>query len=98
MLAVTGLFTYIRRLFTDRVIAAVLLLIAFTLAPTILKLLVAEESGIRPLPNLLFGLVLIGAMFVAHRWLPGIWKATLVVWTMAVGSLLYFLMFAAAVY
>ena len=96
VLAVTGLFGHLRRLFTDRVIAAVLLLIAFTLAPTILKLLIAEEGGIRPLPNLLFGLVLVGAMFVAHRWLPGIWRATLVVWTMVVGSLLYFLVFAAA--
>ena len=94
--AVTGLFTHIRRLFTDRVIAAVLLLIAFTLAPTILKLLIAEESGVPPLPNLSFGLVLVGAMFVAHRWLPGIWRATLVVWTMAVGSLLYVLAFRSA--
>lgn len=95
VLAVTGIFARIRRLFTDRVIAAVLLLIAFTLAPTILKLLIAQESGVGPLPNLSFGLVLIGAMFVAHRWLPGIWKATLVVWTMAVGSPLYFLVFRA---
>ena len=37
VLALTGLFAQVRKVFTDRVISAVLLLIAFTLAPTILK-------------------------------------------------------------
>ncbi|MHB9065384.1 MAG: solute carrier family 23 protein, partial [Pirellulaceae bacterium] len=91
VLALTGLFAQVRRVFTDRVIAAVLLLIAFTLAPTILKLLIAQGSGVQPLPNLVFGLLLLAGMFALHRWLSGIWKATLVVWTMLFGSLLYFL-------
>ena len=93
VLALTGLFAQVRKVFTDRVIAAVLLLIAFTLAPTILKLLIAQGSGVQPLPNLVFGLLLLAGMFALHRWLPGIWKATLVVWTMLFGSLLYFLIF-----
>ncbi|MHB0956876.1 MAG: uracil-xanthine permease family protein [Pirellulaceae bacterium] len=91
VLALTGLFAQVRRVFTDRVIAAVLLLIAFTLAPTILKLLIAQDSGVQPLSNLIFGLLLLAGMFALHRWLPGIWKATLVVWTMLFGSVLYFL-------
>ena len=93
VLAITGLFAQVRKVFTDRVIAAVLLLIAFTLAPTILKLLIAQGGGVQPLPNLIFGLLLLAGMFALHRWLPGIWKATLVVWTMLFGSLLYFLIF-----
>ncbi len=93
VLALTGLFAQVRRVFTDRVIAAVLLLIAFTLAPTILTLLIAQGSGVQPLPNLVFGLLLLAGMFALHRWLPGIWRATLVVWTMLFGSLLYFLIF-----
>lgn len=92
-LTLTGLFTQVRRAFTDRVIATVLLLIAFTLAPTILKLMIAHNSGVQPLPNLVFGLSLLAGMFALYRWLPGIWKATLVVWTMLFGSLLYFLIF-----
>ena len=97
VLSFTGLFTQIRKFFTDRVISAVLLLIAFTLAPTILKLLMAQNSGVQPLPNLVFGLLLLVVMFALHRWLPGIWKATLVVWTMVLGSLLYFVVFPGAV-
>ena len=93
ILAFSGLFALVRKLFSDRVIAAVLLLIAFTLAPTILKLLVGRESGVVPLANLVFGLVLIAGMFALHRWLPGIWKATLVIWTMVAGSLLHFAIF-----
>ena len=96
VLALTGLFAQVRKVFTDRVISAVLLLIAFTLAPTILKLLVAQGSGVQPLPNLVFGLLLLAGMFALHRWLPGIWKATLVVWTMLLGSLFYFLIFPGA--
>lgn len=96
VLAVTGLFGQVRKVFTDRVISTVLLLIAFTLAPTILELLIAQESGVQPLPNLGFGVVLVMVMFVLHRWLPGIWRATLVVWTMLIGSLLYFSIFPGA--
>jgi xanthine/uracil permease len=96
VLALTGLFAQVRKLFTDRVIATVLLLIALTLTPMILRLLVAQESGIPPLWNLLFGLALIIGMFVFHRWLPGIWKSTLVVWTMVLSSLLYLLLFPTA--
>ena len=96
VLALTGLFAQVRKLFTDRVIATVLLLIAVTLTPMILRLLVAKESGIPPLWNLVFGLALILGMFVFHRWLPGIWKSTLVVWTMVLSSLIYLLLFPAA--
>lgn len=62
----------------------------------ILRLLVAHESGIPPLWNLVFGLALIVGMFVFYRWLPGVWKSTLVVWTMVVSSLIYLLLFPAA--
>ena len=39
---------------------------------------------------------LIIGVFVFHRWLPGIWKSTLVVWTMVLSSLIYLLFFPAA--
>ncbi len=93
LLAVSGLLKHLRKLFTDNVVAVVLLLIAFTLAPTVLRLVLAAESGAGPLANLTFALVLILAMFVAHRFLTGIWRATVIVWAMLVGTLAYVLIF-----
>jgi len=93
VLAASGLLKHMRKLFTDNVVAVVLLLIAFTLAPTVLRLLLAADSGTGPLANFLFALVLILAMFVAHRFLTGIWRATVIVWAMLVGTLAYVLIF-----
>ena len=93
LLAVSGLLRHLRKLFTDNVVAVVLLLIAFTLAPTVLRLVLAAQSGAEPLANLTFALFLILAMFVAHRFLTGIWKSTVIVWSMLVGTLAYFLIF-----
>jgi xanthine/uracil permease len=93
LLAVSGLLKHLRKLFTDNVVAVVLLLIAFTLAPTVLRLVLAAQSGAEPLANLTFALVLILAMFVAHRFLAGIWRSTVIVWAMLVGTLAYVLIF-----
>ena len=93
LLAVSGVLSHLRKLFTDNVVAVVLLLIAFTLAPTVSRLLLVAESGAGPLANLLFALVLIFAMFMAHRILTGIWSATVIVWAMLVGSLAYAFIF-----
>lgn len=97
LLAVSGLFAYLQRLFTKRVVAAVLMLIAFTLAPTILKLVVAEKSGLSPLANLTFAIVLVFVMFVLHKILAGVWKSTLIIWSMVIGSAAYFFCFPQAV-
>lgn len=93
LLAVSGLLKHLRKLFTDNVVAVVLLLIAFTLAPTVLRLVLAAESSAGPLTNLTFALVLILAMFVAHRFLTGIWRATVIVWAMLFGTLAHVLIF-----
>ena len=91
-LSVTGLFGYLQRLFTMRVVAVVLLLIAFSLSPTILNLITVAGSEATPLTNLIYSLMLTFAMFVLHRVLTGVWKSTLIVWAMILGSLVYFLM------
>ena len=93
ILAASGLLKPIRVLFTDNVVAVVLLLISFTLAPTTLRLLTAADSGVAPSANLLFAFGLTVVMFVAHRWLTGIWRATVIVWSMMIGSLAYRLLF-----
>lgn len=97
IIAASGLFGYIQKLFTKRVVATVLMLIALTLTPTILTLITAEKSGVAPLSNLTFALAMISAMFLLHRMLAGVWKTTLIIWSMLLGSLAYLLLFPEAV-
>ncbi len=93
LLSVTGLFAHLQKLFTTRIVAVVLLLIAFTLAPTILHLIMSPQSGSGSLANISFALVLVFAMFFSYRHLRGIWKSTLIIWAMIAGSLLYLILF-----
>jgi xanthine/uracil permease len=97
LLTLSGLFAYLRKLFTTKVVAVVLLLIAFILSPTILRLITGAESEVMSLYNLTFGILLVLVMFLLHRMLTGIWKSTLIVWSIALGSLSYFLLFPHAV-
>jgi xanthine/uracil permease len=93
VLTLSGLFGYLRKLFTRRIVAVVLLLIAFTLAPTIVRLITSDEGGVTPLANVLFAVSLVAMMFVLHRVLTGLWKSTLMMWSMILGSLSYLLLF-----
>ncbi len=93
LLVASGMLRRVRSLFTDPVIAVVLLLVAFTLLPTTLRLLIAAGSGVEPSANLGFGAVLLLSMFVAQRVLPGIWRSTVIVWAMLLGSGMYFFLF-----
>lgn len=96
LLAVSGIFSYLQRLFTKRVVATVLMLIAFTLAPTILKLVTDLKSGVAPLSNLSFAISLVFVMFLLNRFLAGVWKSTLIIWAMILGSVTYLLLFPGA--
>ncbi len=86
VLAWTGLFGKIRRLFTRRVVAVVLLLIAFTLTPTIIRLITGSGGG-APRANVLFAFVLCLSMLVLHRFLGGIWRSTLILSATVAGTL-----------
>ena len=90
--SVSGVFRYLQALFTARVVAAVLLLISFSLAPT-LRNLIVRSGPASPLANLVFALLFLFAMFLAQRRLSSIWKSTVIVWAMAIGSLVYYLLF-----
>lgn len=96
VLALSGLFRHLRKLFTTRVVAVVLLLIALVLAPTIRNLMIGSKTGVAPIYNITFALSLTIAMFIFHRVLTGIWKSTLMIWSMLAGSLIYFLIFPAS--
>lgn len=89
----TGLYGHLRRLFTPRIVAVVLLLIGFTLTPTIMRLITEVHGGVGPLENLTFAILFTLMMFILHRHLGGIWKSILVLVTMFAGSLAYLLIF-----
>lgn len=96
LVGLTGLFGHVQRLFTPRVVAAVLLLIAFTLTPTILKLLTATGSDTSILGNLLFASALTLLLLAGQKYLRGVWRSTLIIWSMIGGTALYFLLFRGA--
>ena len=88
-----GLFGHIRRLFTPRVIAVLLLLIAMTLMPTIIRLLtVTNGRGSAP-EHLCFAVTAVILMFALYRFLRGIWRSTILLWSMAGLSVAYVLLF-----
>ena len=89
--ALSGLLTRVRAFFTPRIVVVILVLIAFTLTPTILNL---TFTGVdQPARHLGFVLALTLAMIMANNWLPGIWKSMTVLIGLAGGSLVYFLIF-----
>ena len=80
-----GLFGALRGLFTPRVTAAVVLLIAFTMTPTIVRLLLAGPGG-SAAGRLSFGASVVLALFLAHRFLPARARSLLIVAGMAAGA------------
>lgn len=92
ILAVTGLFASLKKLFTPRVVIAILILVAVTLTPTIINLMVPAGT-ISPAKNYVFALFLAFLLFIAHGKLRGIWRSTISVWAALIGSILYFALF-----
>lgn len=88
-LSMTGLFGILRRLFTARVVACVLLLIAFTLLPTAMSLILKTPDRSSVPAGLSFAFGLLAATFVLHRCLKGVWKSTLIVWALMAGTALH---------
>ncbi|MCW7753384.1 purine/pyrimidine permease [Desulfobotulus sp. H1] len=92
LLSITGLFSRMAGLFTPRVVAAILILIALTITPTILNLLLMGASQENILTHLGFALIFFVTMVLADRLLPGIWKSTMMVWAIVGGSFLCLLL------
>ncbi len=90
VLSISGLLRHVNRFFTANVISVVLILIAFTMTPAIMDLIIDKKGGVNPSYNMLFAILMIFIMFVFHRILNGIWKSTIVIWSVVLGSILYF--------
>ena len=89
----TGFFGTLKKLFTPRIVAVVLLLLAFVLSPLSLRLITAPHPGTTTLVNLCYALIMTLCLFLAYRYLTGIWKSTLIIWAMILGSMVYFMLF-----
>lgn len=91
-LGLTGCFRIIRRWFTPRVIASVVLLIAVSLAPTVIDLITTPEGG-APWKHMLFIVIMVHVAVLLHGYLKGLWRATVIIWIMIASTALYFLLF-----
>jgi xanthine/uracil permease len=92
LLAMSGLFARLSGLFTPRVVATILVLIAFTLTPMILNLITSSFGTVGPFENLVFSLLFLLVLFTVNKLLvPGFWKSTLLLWAIIGGSIIYLL-------
>jgi len=90
LVAGVGLLGRLRALFTARIVAVILILIAFTLTPTILRLVLDPVRGAGLTFAFALGLVLV--MIIANQMLPGVWKSMTVLIGLAGGSLAWVLL------
>jgi xanthine/uracil permease len=93
VLSYSGLLGYIQRLFTARVVSVVLILIAFTLMPTIVNLIAVSYRATPPFNNLIFAIVLIACAALSYRLVGSLWRSTMILWTMVAGSIVYYVIF-----
>lgn len=88
ILALLGAMKYIQKVFTPRIVAAIVLLIAFTLIKPIIGLIFADKAhaGLA-LVTAIAGLAI---MAWANKVLQGIWKSMVVIGAMILGALFYY--------
>lgn len=89
VLSFTGLLSYLQKLFTPRVVSVILLLIAFTLVPVILDMVFS--TGEQPLFHFLYALGVVLLMLVGNALAKGLWKSTVLLFAIVLGSAFYYL-------
>jgi len=93
LVSITGLFAHLKKLFTSTVVAVILILVALTLTPMILNLITTPNPQASSFANLCFSLTMVLSMFVAAKYLRGLWKSTLIFWAILGGTLAYYVFF-----
>lgn len=88
ILAAVGAMKYIQKIFTPRIVAAIVILISFTMAKPIVGLIFAEKAhaGLA----LVSSIVGVTVMAWANKVLRGIWKSMVVILAMILGALFYY--------
>lgn len=75
--AASGMLSVMQKVFTDRVILVIILLIPVTLMPVIIDMIFSSGS---PLFAFIFSLASLFALVTANRFLRGVWKSTTLIW------------------
>ena len=88
LLSLSGLMRKIQSAFTPRIVAAIVLLIAFTIVKPIVGMVFSDTT--HQLFAMLFAVVMVITMAVANNLLKGVWKSMVVIVAMIVGSLIYY--------
>ena len=88
LMAVSGAMSRIQRLFTPRIALSILLLIVFTITKPIINLIFSNLAHQQL--AVWFCIICTTLMAVANNLLRGVWKSTVVLWAMILGSLAYY--------
>ena len=90
IVAAVGAMKYIQKIFTPRIVAAIVILISFTMAKPIVGLIFADKAhaGLA----LVSTIVGVAIMAWANKVLRGIWKSMVVILSMILGSIFYYAM------
>lgn len=93
ILNAAGLFGRLSKPFTAPVVATILMLVAFTLAPMILDLMVSSGPPEHAPANLCFSLAFVLLLFWVSRRTGEFLKSTLIMWALVAGTAVYLLLF-----
>jgi xanthine/uracil permease len=93
LIPLTGIMPYISKLFTPRIITAILMLIPITLIPSITAMLFNMGEPGSVTAKIVFIVIFILILFYANAKMEGFAKATLLLWALICGSIVYFLCF-----
>ena len=88
LLSLSGLMRKVQSVFTPRIVAAIVLLIAFTIIKPIVGMVFSNND--HQLFSMLFAIVVVFAMAVANNLLKGVWKSMVVIVAMILGSIIYY--------
>ncbi|MBR0336042.1 MAG: purine/pyrimidine permease [Alistipes sp.] len=88
LLAAMGLMRRVQRIFTPRIVVAIVVLISFTMAKPIVGMIFSDAE--HQLLAMIFAVVTVVAMAVANNILKGVWKSMVVIVAMIVGSIFYY--------
>lgn len=87
LLGITGSLNVLRKLFTENIVAVVLILVAITLSPLIMDMIISDTSNAGF--NFTFSILFIILLFILNKKLKGFWNASLILWSLILGSAVY---------
>lgn len=88
LLAAFGLMRRVQRIFTPRIVVAIVVLISFTMAKPIVGMIFSDTE--HQLLAMTFAVVTVVAMAVVNNLLKGVWKSMVVIVAMILGSIFYY--------